>query len=147
MSKKESESKSIILFEDVPVRRTWVEKEEKWYFAVVDIIKILAESKDPVGYIKDMRRRDKELSKGWGQIATPLVILGGEILKAEISKKPLKTHFWNRIDGKEHDFTIAQFPKDFKMPKGEKISIKEAKSAPQIQKTFPILLKRVKKYL
>jgi len=24
--------------------------------------------------IKDMRRRDKELSKGWGQIATPLAI-------------------------------------------------------------------------
>jgi len=27
-----------------------------------------------LGYIKDMRRRDPELSKGWGQIATPLSI-------------------------------------------------------------------------
>jgi hypothetical protein len=26
----------------------------------------------PKGYIKDMRRRDAELAKGWGQIATPL---------------------------------------------------------------------------
>lgn len=26
----------------------------------------------PGGYIKDMRRRDLELNKGWGQIATPL---------------------------------------------------------------------------
>ncbi|NQU83765.1 MAG: hypothetical protein HQ536_03565 [Parcubacteria group bacterium] len=74
-------------------------------------------------------------------------LLGGEILKVTISEKPLKTHFWNKIDGKECDFTIAQFPEDFKMPKGKKISVKEVMSAPQIQKTYPILLGRVKKYL
>ncbi len=34
----------------------------------------LTDSVDPNGYIKDMRRRDDELSKGWGQIATPLLI-------------------------------------------------------------------------
>ena len=28
----------------------------------------------PDGYIKDMRRRDPELGKGWGQIAIPLVV-------------------------------------------------------------------------
>jgi DNA-damage-inducible protein D len=32
------------------------------------------DSADPSGYIKDMRRCDKKLSKGWGQIATPLWI-------------------------------------------------------------------------
>jgi len=68
-------SHSVVLFEDVPVRRIWIEKEEKWYFAIVDIVKILTESGNPAaGYIKDMRRRDEELSKGWGQIATPLEI-------------------------------------------------------------------------
>ncbi|MFC1615496.1 BRO family protein, partial [Patescibacteria group bacterium] len=41
---------------------------------IVDVVGILAESKDPTGYIKDMRRRDEEFSKGWGQIATPLII-------------------------------------------------------------------------
>ena len=56
------------------MRRKWVEKEEKWYFVVADVVAILAESKDPAGYIKDMRRRDEEFSKGWGQIATPLAI-------------------------------------------------------------------------
>ena len=71
---KQNKNKSIVLFEDFPVRRKWVEKEGKWYFAVADVVAILAESKDPVGYIKDMRRRDEEFSKGWGQIATPLVI-------------------------------------------------------------------------
>ncbi|MBU2509130.1 Bro-N domain-containing protein, partial [Patescibacteria group bacterium] len=67
-------NKSIILFENFPVRRKWIEEEEKWFFAIVDIIEILTESRDPSGYIKDMRRRDDGLTEGWGQIATPLII-------------------------------------------------------------------------
>lgn len=74
-------------------------------------------------------------------------ILGGDILKAVISKKPLYTHFWNKIDGKEYDFTRAQFPKNFIMPKGKKVSFKEVMNAPQIKKTYPILFERVKTYL
>jgi DNA-damage-inducible protein D len=34
----------------------------------------LTDSLDPAGYLKDMRRRDSEIEKGWGQIATPLSI-------------------------------------------------------------------------
>ncbi len=70
----QNSNKTIVLFEDFPVRRKWIEKEEKWYFAIVDIVEVLTESKDPSGYIKDMRRRDEGLSEGWGQIATPLTI-------------------------------------------------------------------------
>lgn len=33
---------------------------------------VLTDSVQPEGYVKDLRRRDKELAKGWGQIATPL---------------------------------------------------------------------------
>jgi hypothetical protein len=44
----------------------------EWWFSVSDVVAVLTDSKDPSGYIKDMRRRDAELSKGWGQIATPL---------------------------------------------------------------------------
>ena len=69
-----SSQKSIVIFEDHPVRRSWVEKDEKWYFAISDVIQVLTDSSDPSGYLKDMRRRDPELSKGWGQIATPLSI-------------------------------------------------------------------------
>jgi hypothetical protein len=36
-------NKLIAIFEDHPVRRVWVEKEEKWYFSVVDIMKILTD--------------------------------------------------------------------------------------------------------
>lgn len=60
------------IFEGKEVRRTW--HNEQWYFAIVDVIRILADSVQPEGYIKDMRRRDEELSKGWGQIAAPLAI-------------------------------------------------------------------------
>ncbi|GHU85108.1 phage antirepressor [Deferribacterales bacterium] len=40
----------------------------------MDIVAALTGSVQPDGYIKDMRRRDHALSKGWGQIATPLSI-------------------------------------------------------------------------
>ncbi len=40
----------------------------------MDIIFVLTDSKNPSGYLKDMKRRDQELNKGWGQIATPLLI-------------------------------------------------------------------------
>src|SRR3989338_3866165 len=60
------------IFEEKEVRRTW--DNGKWYFVIADIVQILTESKDVQGYIKDMRRRDPELSTGWGQIATPLSI-------------------------------------------------------------------------
>jgi len=42
----EETNKLIAIFEDHPVRRAWVEKEEKWYFSVVDIIAILTEQPD-----------------------------------------------------------------------------------------------------
>jgi hypothetical protein len=60
------------IFEQKEVRRTW--HMEQWYFCIVDVVQILTDSVQPDGYIKDMRRRDEELSKGWGQIATPLSI-------------------------------------------------------------------------
>jgi len=64
--------KDIAIFEEKEVRRTWY--KEQWYFVIVDIVFALTDSIQPDGYIKDMRRRDPELSKGWGQIATPLSI-------------------------------------------------------------------------
>jgi DNA-damage-inducible protein D len=41
----------------------------------ISVVTALTDSADPSGYIKDMRRRDPELAKGWGQIATPLSVL------------------------------------------------------------------------
>lgn len=62
----------IAVFRGKEIRKTLYNKE--WWFAIVDVVEVLTDSKDPSGYFKDMRRRDAELSKGWGQIATPLWI-------------------------------------------------------------------------
>ena len=62
----------LALFEGKQIRRAW--HDNKWWFVIVDIVFVLTDSVQPNGYIKDMRRRDPELSKGWGQIATPLSV-------------------------------------------------------------------------
>ncbi len=62
----------LVVFKGKQIRR--VLHKGEWFFALVDIVEALTDSVDPQGYIKDMRRRDPELSKGWGQIATPLLI-------------------------------------------------------------------------
>lgn len=66
------ESTKIALFKGKKIRKTLHKNE--WWFVINDIIEALTDSVQPDGYIKDMRRRDEELSKGWGQIATPLKI-------------------------------------------------------------------------
>lgn len=60
----------IVVFQERSIRRTW--HNEEWWFAIVDVVAVLTDSVQPEGYVKDLRRRDKELAKGWGQIATPL---------------------------------------------------------------------------
>ena len=62
----------IALFHKQEIRKTIHNNE--WWIVIVDVIAVLTGSIQPDGYLKDMRRRDVELNKGWGQIATPLVI-------------------------------------------------------------------------
>lgn len=64
----------IKIFEDKKVRTVWDDESEEWYFAVVDVVEVLTESKNPQQYIKTLKNRDKELAKGWVQIVTPLSI-------------------------------------------------------------------------
>ncbi|NQU41348.1 MAG: phage antirepressor protein [Lentisphaerae bacterium] len=62
----------IALFQRKEIRRTI--HNDEWWFVIADVVAALTASVDPQGYVKDLRRRDPELSKGWGQIATPLSI-------------------------------------------------------------------------
>ena len=74
-------NESIIkLFEDKKIRIVWNEEQEKYYFAVADIVQVLTDTVNPTDYIKKMKVRDKELAKGWGQIVTPLAYqtIGGK---------------------------------------------------------------------
>jgi hypothetical protein len=52
--------KFIAIFNNEPVRRVWLEKEEKWMFSVVDIIKILTDSIDPGAYWRKLKERLKD---------------------------------------------------------------------------------------
>jgi len=63
---------NISIFRGKGIRKTINQNE--WWFVIADVISALTDSVDPGGYLKDMRRRDPELFKGWGQIATPLSI-------------------------------------------------------------------------
>ncbi|QQR84819.1 MAG: Bro-N domain-containing protein [Flavobacteriales bacterium] len=71
-SRNLSRPSGIAIFQRKEVRRTLHNNE--WWFVITDVVAALTDSVDPAGYIKDMRRRDEALSKGWGQIATPLII-------------------------------------------------------------------------
>ncbi len=57
---KQNQNKSVVIFEDFPVRREWNKKEEKWYFSVVDIMKILTNSVDSGAYWRKLKQRLKE---------------------------------------------------------------------------------------
>ena len=63
---------NIKLFENKQIRSVWNEADQKWYFALADVVQVLTETPNPTDYIKKMRKRDDELSKGWGQFVTPL---------------------------------------------------------------------------
>ncbi len=72
MNIEKAEKNKLAIFEGKKIRKTL--HHDEWWFAIEDIVVALTDSVQPKGYIKDIRRRDKELSKGWGQIATPLQI-------------------------------------------------------------------------
>ena len=68
------------LFDDRKIRTVWDDKEEKWYFSIVDVVAVLTDSADPKQYIKRMKSRDEGLKANWGTICTlvPLVSEDGK---------------------------------------------------------------------
>lgn len=62
----------LAVFKGKAIRKTLHNNE--WWFVISDVVSVLTGSLYPSGYMKDMRRRDGELFKGFGQIATPLLI-------------------------------------------------------------------------
>jgi hypothetical protein len=51
------ENNKIQLFEDKKIRTYWDEKEMQWYFSVVDICEVLAESTNPRKYWQKLKER------------------------------------------------------------------------------------------
>lgn len=48
---------AVTLFKEKQVRRAWNQAEEKWYFAIVDVIAVLTESPNPQVYWRVMKKR------------------------------------------------------------------------------------------
>ena len=63
---------NIAVFKGKEIRKTIHNNE--WWFSVGDVVVALTDTINSSDYIKKMRKRDAELSKGWGQIVTPLWI-------------------------------------------------------------------------
>lgn len=63
MTKKES----LQLFEEKKVRTVWDDKEEKWYFSVVDVFGVQTDSKDANAYWRKLKQR---LKKGGNEPVT-----------------------------------------------------------------------------
>lgn len=72
MNKQINELTKIAIFRKKEVRKT-IHKNE-WWFVVEDVIVALTDSANPKDYLNKMRKRDKELAKGYGQIVTPLSV-------------------------------------------------------------------------
>jgi len=48
---------NIKLFESKKIRSEWNESEQKWYFAIIDVIEVLTESNNPRRYWSDLKRK------------------------------------------------------------------------------------------
>ena len=49
--------KNVRLFESKHIRSAWDEKEQKWYFAIVDVVSVLTGSVDPAAYWRKLKER------------------------------------------------------------------------------------------
>ena len=63
---------ALVVFKGKNIRRVWY--DDVWWFVIADIVAALTDSVNPRQYIKNMRNRDEELSKGWVQIEHLLLI-------------------------------------------------------------------------
>ena len=87
------ENFAIQLFEGKKIRISWDAEQEKYYFAVADIVEVLTESTDVKQYIKRMRARDPELNSKWGTLCTPVEMLAPDGKRRKIQAADLKGIF------------------------------------------------------
>ena len=105
----EGENKAVAIFEDQPVRRSWDEKQEKWYFSVVDIIAILTQSADARKY--------------WNKLAERLRTEGSEVVtfchQLKLEAKDGKKYLTDVADVE----TIFRLVQSVPSPKAEPIKL------------------------
>lgn len=70
------QNNKIILFQEKQIRRVWYNDE--WYFSILDVVEVLAESSNPTDYFKKMRKRDDVLKTFVGTNCPQVEIEGKE---------------------------------------------------------------------
>ena len=68
-----SEQNTIQRFEDYPIRSAWDAEQEEWYFSIIDVIRVLADSENPRRYWSDLKRKLK--MEGAGELYENIVQL------------------------------------------------------------------------
>lgn len=53
------QKEALQLFNDRQIRTAWDDKEEKWYFSIVDVVAALTDSTDPFAYWRKLKQRLK----------------------------------------------------------------------------------------
>ena len=83
----------IRFFEGKRIRVAWDAKQEKYYFAVSDIVQALTDSKNPRDYIKRMLQQNPELKSQWGTICFSIEMLASNGKSSKILATDLKGAF------------------------------------------------------
>ena len=79
------------LFEDRKIRTIWDDKEEKWYFSIVDVVAVLTDSENPQTYWRVLKNR---LKKEGNQTVTNCNALkyNSNVNHQQITGKLMPTH-------------------------------------------------------
>ena len=75
---------NIKVFENKKIRTQWDEQEEDWYFSLVDVVSVLADTSNPTDYLKKMRKRDMELGAYLGTNCPQVEMVGQNGLKRKV---------------------------------------------------------------
>jgi DNA-damage-inducible protein D len=81
---------NVKLFENKHVRSVWNEREQKWYFSVIDVIEILTESSIPKRYWSDLKRKlEEEGSEAYEKIVRlKLLSSDGKMRETDVADTP-----------------------------------------------------------
>jgi prophage antirepressor-like protein len=86
---------AIKLFQDHRVRVQWDDEQEKWFFSIVDIVKILTDSPNPRKYWSVLKTRLKkegsELTTNCSQLK--MQSADGKFYKTDVADKDLSMQF------------------------------------------------------
>ena len=116
-------SDQTVVFRNKHIRRLWDDVQEKWYFAVVDVVEALTASSIPKRYWSDLKRRlDSEGSQVYARIVQLKFQASEEISQV---KQP-QTFVQNRKIAKQGGAVAGKARKAIEARTGKKVITKDS---------------------